>query len=125
MTLSSQDRQLPSLPEYSDEASFSRDVIEDKSPTLVCFYARWCSFCDMFKPQFLRVAKETPSLRFAWVDISDWNSEMWTTYDIRAVPSLVLFRDGRAVDRVDGILGRGLKRHDLQAIIRRANGKIV
>ena len=125
MQLSSQHEQTLTLPEYSDEESFSRDVLENKDATLVCFYARWCGFCMMFKPQFTRVAKETSYIRFAWVDISDWDSEMWTTYKIRTVPTLILFRDGRVVNRVDGILGRGLTRHDLEAIIRRANGNTV
>ena len=49
-------------------------------------------------------------VRWAEVDISDYDNPLWETFGISIVPTVVVFKDGQPVFRRDGVQGRGLPR---------------
>jgi len=73
------------------------------------------------KPQFVAAAAKS-DLRTVMVYIDDWENPLWDEYHVDVVPTLVLFEGGKPVYRRDGILGRGLGNHDIEAIVERAAG---
>ena len=74
-----------------------------KNPlTLVDFWATWCGPCRMLSPIVEEVAAETPDVVFAKVDV-DQNMELAAGLQISAVPTLMLFKDGKLVERVMGV----------------------
>ncbi|MBR1561507.1 MAG: thioredoxin [Clostridia bacterium] len=74
-----------------------------KNPlTLVDFWATWCGPCRMLSPIVEELAAETPDVVFAKVDV-DENMELATGLQITGVPTLMLFKDGKLVERMVGV----------------------
>ncbi len=80
------------------------------------FYAEWCPFCRMFYPQF-ESAMTSNGLSWAEVNISDTEDPLWETFDVKVVPTVIIFKDGQPVFRRDGVLGRGLSRKALEETV--------
>jgi thioredoxin 1 len=75
---------------------------------MVLFYATWCPFCVRFVPTF---DEEIAPFKFDHVVhalLDDYDNPLWDDYDISAVPTIILFEDGKVSKRLDGKLGRGL-----------------
>ena len=70
--------------------------------TLVDFWATWCGPCRMLSPIVEELAAETPDVVFAKVDV-DQNPELAIGLGINSVPTLMLFKDGKLVDRSIGV----------------------
>lgn len=70
--------------------------------TLVDFYAEWCGPCRMLSPILEELAKEETNVRFAKVDV-DSAQKLATNYQVTSVPTLVLYKDGKEVDRILGL----------------------
>lgn len=90
-----------------DAKAFRTEVLESREPTVALFWATWCPFCRRYKPEFDKLASQHP-WRFASVYLDDESNPLWDDYAVEVVPTLALFRDGKLVDREDGILGYGL-----------------
>ena len=107
--------------EVTEVRDFRREVEQSGEATVVMFTTSWCPFCRRFKPQFVAAAAKS-DLRTVMVYIDDWENPLWDEYHVDVVPTLVLFEGGKPVYRRDGILGRGLGNHDIEAIVERAAG---
>ena len=93
--------------DVKDAAAFRKEVLGSEDPTVALFWATWCPFCRKFKPVFDRLAADKP-WRFASVYLDDYENPLWDDYAVDVVPTLALFRDGKVVERADGVLGYGL-----------------
>lgn len=83
--------------------SFSQ-IIQSSSPTLVDFYAEWCAPCKALAPVLKEVAgRLNGRARIIKVDI-DRNPEVAAHYQIQAVPTLVLFKNGQIIWRGTGLV---------------------
>ena len=69
---------------------------------LVDFWATWCGPCRMIAPIVEELAAETEGVTFAKVNV-DENPDVATGLGIQAIPTLFLFRDGKAVDKAVGV----------------------
>jgi len=82
---------------------FQRTVLKSDVPVLVDFYADWCGPCHMLAPHLDTIAgEETGRLLVVKVD-SDRAQELSQRYGISGLPTVVLFRDGKEVQRVVGM----------------------
>jgi thioredoxin 2 len=83
---------------------FERFIERNDLPVLVDFWADWCAPCKMMAPVFAQAAREQRTrLRMAKLD-TDAQADIAQRYAIRSIPTLVLFKGGREVDRVSGAL---------------------
>lgn len=85
------------------KAEFAR-LINSDTPVLVDFYADWCGPCKMLGP-ILKQLKEQAGdrLRIVKIDV-DRNSAVAGRYQVRGVPTIILFKGGKAMWRQSGVL---------------------
>jgi thioredoxin 1 len=95
-----------------------KDIVrmtEDK--TMVLFRADWCPFCRRFKPIFDSYERKT-TIKLAEAVINEDEDPLWDRYNIKVVPTLVAFRNGKPVARRDGKAGIGLEREDMDSLLK-------
>ncbi len=93
--------------------SFNQLLKEESTPVLVDFYAEWCQPCKVMSPYLQEYARETNGkLKIIKVNV-DKNQQAAQAYNVRGVPTLVLFKKGKAVWRQSGALNT----HQLRAAI--------
>lgn len=79
------------------------DIIKSEKPVLIDFFATWCGPCQMMHPILEEVAKNVgDKARVIKIDI-DKNQELSTVYNVRSVPTLMIFKDGELKYRVSGV----------------------
>jgi thioredoxin 1 len=95
------------------QSDFDGDRLKTPGVLAIVFYATWCPYCRGFYPEFQR-ALDSKRASWAEVDISDFDNPLWETFGINIVPSIILFKDGQAVFRIDGVQGRGLSKRNIE-----------
>lgn len=88
-----------------DEAAFDKHIARSQLPVLVDFWAPWCGPCRMMAPQFEAAAKQLePHVRLVKVDTEEAQG-LAARYNIRSIPTVALFVNGREVARQPGAMG--------------------
>lgn len=85
-------------------ATFARQLDRNDIPLLVDFWAPWCGPCKMMAPAFVQAAAMLePHLRLAKVN-TDVEQTLGAQYNIRSIPTLILFKGGRELARQPGAM---------------------
>ena len=91
----------PGLIKHFKDDTFSNEI--EKGVTLVDFHAEWCGPCRMLGPVLEQVAKEmSGKANFGKIDI-DTEQKTAAQFQVTSVPTLILFKDGREVNRLVGL----------------------
>ncbi|MEG0181309.1 MAG: thioredoxin [Romboutsia sp.] len=83
--------------------SFRGAVEENKGVVVVDFFATWCGPCKMLAPVFESVSEELNDAKFVKVDI-DESLELAQKFGISTVPTMMIFKDGKVVDKLVGFM---------------------
>ena len=93
---------LAGKPVALDQASFATYVERTSLPVLVDFWAPWCGPCRMMAPTLDRAAQErAATLQVAKVN-TDEQQELAGRFNIRSIPTLIMFRQGHEIARQSG-----------------------
>jgi len=85
-----------------NDGSFEQDVLKSEKPVLVDFWAEWCAPCRMLTPTVEAVAQQfSETATVVKLNVDD-NPATAGTYGIKGIPTLILFREGKEVERVVG-----------------------
>jgi len=92
-------------PQIVSDATFAQEVIADSSsgPVLVDAWAEWCGPCRMIAPVLDQLAAESNG-RYKIVKLNvDENPRTSAQFNIRSIPTLLIFKNGRLVDSIIGV----------------------
>ena len=82
--------------------TFEMEVIKNKLPVLVDFWAPWCVPCRIVSPTLDKLSSEySNKLKFTKLNVDD-NQEIAVKHDVRAIPCMVIFKKGHELDRIIG-----------------------
>ncbi|MDP6349713.1 MAG: thioredoxin [Chloroflexota bacterium] len=107
-----------------EDSEFATKVLGSDVPVVVDFWAEWCAPCKMMAPVFEKLADEFEGqLTFAKVDV-DTNQGSAGQFEIRGIPTLLVFDGGKEVDRIVGFAPEDQLRGRLGAVAAAAAGPV-
>jgi thioredoxin 2 len=106
---------LETHPMELKDSNFDEVVVNSDIPVIVDFWAPWCGPCKMMAPSFTNAAKSFPlKTLFAKVN-TDEEQRLGARFAIRSIPTLILFKDGKEIERVSGALSE----EQLKSLVRK------
>lgn len=90
------------IPELTD-LNFDKSIVGE-TPIIIDFWATWCGPCQFMLPIFTRIAKKYKTVRFARVNV-DNAPGISQRYDVYAIPTFIVFKNGQPVDKAMGAVG--------------------
>ena len=86
------------------DATFEEAVLQADLPTVVDFWAVWCGPCKMIAPVLEEIASDyAGKLQVTKLDV-DYNNESAARYGVMSIPTLILFKGGKPVERIVGFM---------------------
>jgi thioredoxin 1 len=94
-------------PTETTDATFKAEVLDNELPSLVDFWAPWCGPCRMVAPVVEELADEYDGKVSFYKLNTDDNPQVATTYGIRSIPTLLVFKGGEPVGQIVGFRPKG------------------
>ena len=89
------------------DENFEAEVLSSDMPVVVDFWAAWCGPCKLMNPIIDSLAEEFDGqAKLAKINIDDYDL-LATDYHIMGVPTLLFFKDGKLIDRTEGVMAQG------------------
>lgn len=88
--------------ENTTDQNFKNDVLDKQGLILVDFWAQWCGPCRALGPKLEEISNEQKKLVSVYKINIDENTKTPSDYNVRGIPTMVLFKDGKVVDQLVG-----------------------
>jgi thioredoxin 1 len=96
------------------DGNFADEIEKGQGLSIVDFWAAWCGPCRMVAPIIEQLSSEySGRMKVAKLDV-DANQQVATKYNIRSIPSILFFKDGKHVDTVVGAVPKGMLDRKIQ-----------
>lgn len=99
------------------DANFRKEAIEADKPVLVDFYADWCGPCKMMAPVIEELAKEYEgNFKIGKLNVDD-NPDTARQYRVMSIPTMIIYKNGEAVDTIVGFTAKNALKQKLDTHI--------
>ncbi len=99
------------------DANFDEEVYNSDKPVLVDFWAPWCAPCNMLAPIIEEIAKEySGKVKVCKMNVDD-NPSTPGRFGIRGIPTLIVFKDGKIVDQIVGLVPKATIKEVLDRVV--------
>jgi len=89
-----------------NDGNFKQEVIDSEIPVIVDFWAPWCGPCNMIAPHVEEIAKEyAGKIKVCKLNV-DEASAIATEYAIMSIPAIMLFKDGKVMEKRVGVMNK-------------------
>lgn len=107
-------------PLHVTDATFAREVLNSPLPVMVDFWADWCGPCHRIAPSLEKLAREYAGrVRIAKLNV-DENQRTSMEYKVQSIPTLLLVKNGKIVDRLVGALPEPQLRNNIERLLNAA-----
>ena len=97
-----------------NESEFEDEVLKNKKTVIVDFFATWCGPCQMLMPVLKEISEERNDIDIIEIDV-DESRALAYKYEIEAVPTMIIFKNGTAIDRIGGFYPK----NELEEVLKR------
>ena len=101
------------MSEVVSSSDFQSKVLDAQGPVLVDFFATWCGPCKMMAPAVEALANEQDEVTVGKLNV-DFAPELARAYKVMSIPTLILFKNGEAVEKRIGVQSKA----ELEALIK-------
>lgn len=94
------------MPFVVNEMTFQREVLETSDLVLVHFWTPWCDLCKLVSPMLETIKKNHPqTIKLVSINADD-NLKLANIYRLKNVPTIILFQDGKLLEKLDNFQNR-------------------
>jgi thioredoxin 1 len=105
-------------PLHVTDATFAREVLGASLPVMVDFWAEWCGPCRMIAPALEKLAQEYAGrVRIAKLNV-DENQRTSMQYQVQGIPTMLLVKNGKVIDRIVGALPEAQLRMQVERLLK-------
>ena len=102
------------------DANFQQEVLNSDQPVLVDFWAAWCGPCRIIAPVIEELAGDFAGrAKVGKLDV-DTNPQTAMNFNVRSIPTLLFFKDGRVVDQLVGTASKKVLAERLESLATQA-----
>ncbi len=110
------------VPVDVSDIDFAREVLASPSPVLLMMWAPWCAYCRMLHPIIEHIAAEYKDrLKVARLNV-DENPAVSSQYAVQGVPTILMFRDGKLINKMVGVLSKEEIERRIKVVLRVNSG---
>lgn len=88
---------------HINKETFKTEILDSTEPILVDFFATWCGPCNMLSPILENISNTRADFNIAKVNIDELR-DLAIDYEVEVVPTLLIFKNGKVVGRIEGLV---------------------